>query len=240
MYAFIRPSNIVANIIFQKKFIFWLFWFSKRAVGAYREIGQSSWAPVSYWSLRMQPPPSCNLWLKTKNTINLHKRMNKTNFFFTNFRDKKYIYITSCLTIYWSLPFPPYLSPNFWTLSWVLLANAWHIRSWATLEMDSGYKNENIGFYPKAPRPFLRILCVFDDYALEWAPLCSARKLRRPCSPSLKFMIWLNICSHIIVVKHDYKKSCLLKKSPVKISVIRISLLGVLLWILLIDIFCSA
>ena len=29
-----------------------------------------------------------------------------------------------------------------------------------TLEMDSGYKNKNIGFYSKASRPFLRILCV--------------------------------------------------------------------------------
>ena len=202
MYAFIRPSNIVANIIFQKKFIFWLFWFSKRAVGAYREIGQSSWAPVSYWSLRMQPPPSCNLWLKTKNTINLHKRMNKTNFFFTNFRDKKYIYITSCLTIYWSLPFPPYLSPNFWTLSWVLLANAWHIRSWATLEMDSGYKNENIGFYPQYLRPFLRILRVVDDYA--WRKIFSGfRKvtfsaLATLSWQSLVYTLWFNICSQII------------------------------------------
>ena len=28
---------------------------------------------------------------------------------------------------------------------------------------DSGYKNTNIGFYPKSLRPFLRILNVVDD-----------------------------------------------------------------------------
>ena len=32
-----------------------------------------------------------------------------------------------------------------------------------TLEIDSGHKNKEIGFYPKFLRPFLRILCVVDD-----------------------------------------------------------------------------
>ena len=32
-----------------------------------------------------------------------------------------------------------------------------------TLEMDSGHKNEKIGFYPKSIRLFLMILCVVDD-----------------------------------------------------------------------------
>ena len=32
-----------------------------------------------------------------------------------------------------------------------------------SLEMNSGYKSKNIGFYPKSLRPFLRILCVLDD-----------------------------------------------------------------------------
>ena len=38
-------------------------------------------------------------------------------------------------------------------------------RVWLTSEIDSGYKNKNIGFYPKSQRLFLRILCVVDDYA---------------------------------------------------------------------------
>ena len=33
----------------------------------------------------------------------------------------------------------------------------------SSLETDSGYKNQNIGFYPKSLRPFLPILCVVDD-----------------------------------------------------------------------------
>ena len=39
------------------------------------------------------------------------------------------------------------------------------LRNRATLEMDSECKNKNIGFYPKYLRPFLRIVCVIDDYA---------------------------------------------------------------------------
>ena len=55
-----------------------------------------------------------------------------------------------------------------------LLANAWHLeakqcctrpgQARSSLETDSGYKNKNIGSYPKSLRPFLRILCVVDDY----------------------------------------------------------------------------
>ena len=54
------------------------------------------------------------------------------------------------------------------------------------------------------------------------------------CSQSLVF----NFCSQIIVAKitstQCFIKSCLLKKSSIHISVNRISILGVLMWILLI------
>ena len=36
-------------------------------------------------------------------------------------------------------------------------------RAGSTLEIDSGHENKKIGFYPKSPQPFLRILCVVDD-----------------------------------------------------------------------------
>jgi len=45
------------------------------------------------------------------------------------------------------------------------------LRNWVTLEIDSRYKNKNIGFYPKSLRPFLGILCVADDYAREMSVL---------------------------------------------------------------------
>ena len=45
---------------------------------------------------------------------------------------------------------------------------------------DSGYKNRNISFHPKSLRPFLRILCVVDDYA-------SLGSARTPSAPSLRF-----------------------------------------------------
>ena len=73
------------------------------------------------------------------------------------------------------------------------------------------------------------------------------RYARTPSAPSLRFasnhsylllINWFNFCSQIIVAKHNLTqwiiKSCLLKISPIDISVNRIPLLGVLLWILLI------
>ena len=36
-----------------------------------------------------------------------------------------------------------------------------------TLGMDSGYKNSNIGFYPKSQLPLLRMLCAFGAFARD-------------------------------------------------------------------------
>ena len=75
-------------------------------------------------------------------------------------------------------------------------------RAGSTLEIDSGYENKNIGFYPKSLRPFLRILCVVHDYACRriftglsedaFGALASLRL------QSLVFTLWFNFCSQII------------------------------------------
>ena len=48
-------------------------------------------------------------------------------------------------------------------------------RTGLTFEMDLAYENKNIGLYPKSVRPFLRILCVVNDYAYRESLLGSAR-----------------------------------------------------------------
>ena len=45
----------------------------------------------------------------------------------------------------------------------MLHLTTWSGRAGSTLEIDSGYKNKNIGFHPKSLRQFLRILYVVDD-----------------------------------------------------------------------------
>ena len=41
-------------------------------------------------------------------------------------------------------------------------------------EMDSGHKNEKIGSYAKSLRPFLRIVCVVDDFIYARRRNCSS------------------------------------------------------------------
>ena len=78
-------------------------------------------------------------------------------------------------------------------------------RDGQTLETESEYKN--IGLYSRSLRPFLRILCVVDDFAgrrsfsaLREDAFDALASFR---SQSLVFMLWFNFCSQIIIVKHD-------------------------------------
>ena len=69
---------------------------------------------------------------------------------------------------------------------------------------DSGYKNKNISFYPKSLRPFLRILCVVDDYA-------SLGSARMPSAPSLRFASnhlysRFDIIYHTIISRRLYER----------------------------------
>ena len=77
-----------------------------------------------------------------------------------------------------------------------------YLEARSSLETDSGYKNKNIGYYPKSLRPFLRILCVINDYAYRrifsghsedaFGTLALLRW------QSLVFTLWFNFCSQII------------------------------------------
>ena len=53
------------------------------------------------------------------------------------------------------------VSKNFF-LQYIYICTYIYIYIYATV---SGYTNKNISFYPKSLRPFLKILCVVDDYA---------------------------------------------------------------------------
>ena len=71
-----------------------------------------------------------------------------------------------------------------------------------SLETDSGYKNKNIGFYPKSLRLFLRIVCDVNNYAyrrifsgLSKDAFGTHASLRLQ---SLVFTLWFNFCSQII------------------------------------------
>ena len=57
----------------------------------------------------------------------------------------------------------------------------------STLERDSEYINNKIGYYPKSLRPFLRILCVVDNSHIYVQKKLLLRSTKTPSAPSLRF-----------------------------------------------------
>ena len=98
--------------------------------------------------------------------------------------------------------------------SWATLHPTWwRLRNrFRTLEIDSGYKNRNIGFYPKSIDYFWGFYALMTIIQIEGASLRSART---PTVTSLRFThnqsylrFDFNFCSQLIVAMvcvHDLK-----------------------------------